>query len=100
LWLTIAAVMAITLTWNVLMLSGAFPLSLRSYIVRRASLKPSGTLSMLCLFDMNERADECKARALECERAAQEFATDLALSNLFLDLAHRWREMAKEVQHH
>jgi hypothetical protein len=49
---------------------------------------------------MNERADECKARALECERAAQEFATDLALSNLFLDLAHRWREMAKEVQHH
>jgi hypothetical protein len=42
----------------------------------------------------------CKARALECERAAQEsLATDLALSNLFLDLAHRWREMAKDVQH-
>jgi hypothetical protein len=50
---------------------------------------------------MNERTDECKGRALECERAAQElFATDLVLSNLFLDLAHRWREMAKEVQHH
>jgi hypothetical protein len=50
---------------------------------------------------MNERAEECKGRALECERAAQEFfATDSVLSDLFLDLAHRWREMAKEVQDH
>ena len=50
---------------------------------------------------MNERADEYKGRALECERAAQElFAADPVLCDLFLDLARRWREMAKEVQHH
>jgi hypothetical protein len=49
---------------------------------------------------MNEHAEECKSRALECERAAQElFATDSVLSDLFLDLAHRWREIAKEGQH-
>jgi hypothetical protein len=49
---------------------------------------------------MNERAEECKGRALECERAARDlFATDLALCDLLLDLARRWREMAKEVQH-
>jgi len=53
-----------------------------------------------CLLGMNERAEECKSRALECERAAQKlFATDSVLSDLFLDLAHRWREMAKEGQH-
>ena len=35
---------------------------------------------------MNERAEECKSRALECERAAQQlFATDSVLSDLFLD---------------
>jgi hypothetical protein len=50
---------------------------------------------------MNERAQECKGRALDCERAAQElFATDQVLCDLLLDLARRWREMAKETQRH
>ncbi len=43
------------------------------------------------------RADQCLQRADECRRSAAQTADDV-LRVTYLDLAHRWRMMAREAE--
>jgi hypothetical protein len=46
---------------------------------------------------MRERAEICRTKALECERAAV-LATDEANRATLLDLARQWRDMAQDAE--
>jgi len=46
---------------------------------------------------MSSRAEACRKKALECERAAQ-VASNPSASRVYLDLATRWRKMADEAE--
>jgi len=48
---------------------------------------------------MSNRPETCRNKANECERIAREnVATDLALIDLYLDLARHWRQMAEQIE--
>jgi hypothetical protein len=46
---------------------------------------------------MESRAQQFRAKALQCLHAAQS-ATDLQAKASFLELAQRWRELAEQVE--
>jgi hypothetical protein len=43
---------------------------------------------------MNERAEACRRRAVECQRAVLA-APDPNIRQMYLDLAKQWRELAE-----
>jgi hypothetical protein len=45
---------------------------------------------------MNERAEACRRKAMECERAAM-IATNTVDRLMYLDLARHWREMVQQA---
>ena len=48
---------------------------------------------------MSNRPETCRNKAIECERIAREnVATDLALIDLYLELARHWRQMAEQTE--
>jgi hypothetical protein len=46
---------------------------------------------------MNEQIEAGRRRALECERAAM-LARDIPGHLMYLELAHRWRDMAEQIE--
>ena len=50
-------------------------------------------------YGMSNRPETCRNKAIECERIAREnVATDLALIDLYLELARHWRQMAEQTE--
>jgi hypothetical protein len=50
-------------------------------------------------YGMSNRPETCRNKAIECERIAREnVTTDLALIDLYLDLARQWRQMAEQTE--
>ena len=47
---------------------------------------------------MDERAEACRKKAMECERMAMA-SSDAALRFMYLDLAKQWREMAEQAEY-
>jgi hypothetical protein len=48
---------------------------------------------------MSNRPETCRNKANECERIARENVTaDLALIDLYFDLARHWRQMAEQIE--
>jgi hypothetical protein len=46
---------------------------------------------------MSVRADRYRKKAAHCEQAAR-VLTDSSTKTLYLDLAHRWLELARQVE--
>jgi hypothetical protein len=46
---------------------------------------------------MSERAEACRHKTLESERAAF-LATSRDVRRIYLDLAHQWRDMAEQAE--
>jgi len=46
---------------------------------------------------MANRAEECRRKAEQCEYAAK-VATDLSAQKAYLEMAHRWRDMAEQTE--
>ena len=46
---------------------------------------------------MSDRAEKCRGKAAECERAAL-LVTDRTIGAMYADLAHKWRDMAKQAE--
>ena len=47
---------------------------------------------------MSSRAEGYRQRAAECEHAATHARIDPATKTIYLELAHQWRELARQAE--
>jgi hypothetical protein len=70
-------------------MASALQTSYRANPARRPLSRPTGIISL--------RAERYRVRAAECDQAAVKFS-DPETRTLYLDLAHQWRDLARQAE--